>query len=72
QSATIKAVALKDGQPLTQTETFEAVLHKARGAKVELNCSPYGRYQAKGGYTLVDANFGGDKWGNGQWLGILN
>ncbi|MCO6476258.1 MAG: family 20 glycosylhydrolase [Phaeodactylibacter sp.] len=72
QSATIRAVAVKDGQPLTETETFEAVLHKARGAKVELHCTPYGRYQAKGGYTLVDANFGGDKWGNGQWLGILN
>lgn len=72
QSATIKAVAFKDGQPLTEPETFEAMLHKARGAKVELHCTPYGRYQASGGYTLVDANFGGDKWGNGQWLGILN
>ena len=71
-SATIKAVALKDGQPLTESETFEAVLHKARGAAVELHCTPYGSYQAKGGYTLVDANFGGNKWGNGQWLGILD
>ncbi|MEN7550447.1 family 20 glycosylhydrolase [Rapidithrix thailandica] len=71
-SCTIKAIAVKNGKIINKPETKEAILHKAIGTEVELNNEGYGKYKAEGGYTLVDADFGGDKWGNGKWLGILN
>src|SRR5690606_28277753 len=30
------------------------------------------RYSAEGGATLTDGKFGGNNWGNGRWLGLLN
>ncbi len=51
-------------------EVKEAILHKARGVKVTLDPEPKGKYSSDGGYTLVNTDFGGDKWGNGKWLGI--
>lgn len=71
ESATVKAIAVKNGKVMGVPETKDAVMHKARGAKVSLDLEPSGRYSARGGYTLVDTDFGGDKWGNGKWLGIL-
>ncbi|MCG8578946.1 MAG: family 20 glycosylhydrolase [Bacteroidales bacterium] len=71
-SATIKAIAVKDGEVYGETEVKDAILHKAAGAEVTLNCQPTDKYSANGPYTLVDTEFGGDKWGNGKWLGILN
>ncbi|SFF64608.1 glycoside hydrolase family 20 protein [Sunxiuqinia elliptica] len=71
QSTPVKAIAVKDGNKMVSTETKDAILHKACGADVTLDSEPYGNYKAQGGYTLVDADFGGDKWGNGKWLGIL-
>ncbi len=71
-SATVKAIAVKEGQVMGQAEVKEAILHNARGAKVELHSSPAEKYAAQGPYTLVDTDFGGDKWGNGKWLGILS
>ncbi|MEN8116825.1 MAG: family 20 glycosylhydrolase [Bacteroidota bacterium] len=70
-STTVKAVAVKDGKVVAPAELKEAVMHKARGAKVIVTPEPTGKYKAQGGYTLVDTDFGGDKWGNGKWLGIL-
>ncbi len=72
QSGTVKAVAVKNGIPMVETESKEAVLHKARGVHVSVVPEPKGKYSALGAYTLVDANFGGNKWGNGKWLGILD
>lgn len=72
ESCTVKAVSVKGGNVLVETETKDAILHKAVGAKVELQSEAYVAYTAKGGYTLVDADFGGNKWGNGKWLGVLN
>jgi len=72
QSATVKAIALKDGVVTGLTEVKEAILHKARGAEVVLHSQPMDKYAAQGAYTLVDADFGGDKWGSKKWLGILN
>jgi len=72
QSATVKAIALKDGVVTGLTEVREAILHKARGAEVILHSAPMDKYAAQGAYTLVDADFGGDKWGSKKWLGILN
>jgi len=71
-SATIKAMATKDGVPIGLPEKKEAILHKAIGCEVDLNAKASKKYAAKGGFTLVDGDFGGDKWGNGKWLGILN
>lgn len=72
KSATVKAVAVKDGKIMCAPETKEAILHKARGAKVTVEPAPKGKYSAKGAYTLVDTDFGGNKWGNGKWLGMLS
>ncbi|WP_289054272.1 beta-N-acetylhexosaminidase [Carboxylicivirga marina] len=71
-STSIKAIAVKNGVVYGETEVKEAILHKAAGAEVILNCEPTDKYSANGPYTLVDTKFGGDKWGNGKWLGILN
>lgn len=72
KSATIKAISVKNGKTMGPAEEKQAILHKACGANVELHSQPIGKYGAKGSYTLVDADFGGDKWGNGKWLGILS
>jgi hexosaminidase len=69
---TIKAIAVKGGKAMGQPEVKEAILHKARGAKVMLDPEPKGKYSSDGGYTLVNTDFGGDKWGNGKWLGMLS
>jgi hexosaminidase len=71
KSKTIQAIAVKDGKIMGEPESKKAILHKARGAQVTLDPEPQGKYSAKGGYTLVDCDFGGDKWGNGKWLGVL-
>lgn len=72
QSALIKAISVKNGRTMGPSEEKQATLHKACGAKVELQSMPIQKYSAKGAFTLVDADFGGDKWGNGKWLGILD
>jgi len=72
QATTVKAIAVKDQKVMVSPESKEAILHKARGAKVEVSPEPKGKYKAKGGYTLVDTDFGGNKWGNGKWLGMLS
>jgi len=71
KSTTLKAISVRDHKVLTETEEMDAIMHKARGAKVTIEPEPTGKYRAKGGYTLVDTEFGGTKWGNGKWLGIL-
>lgn len=68
----IKAISVVDGEIMTEIETQEIELHKARGAEVKLLSQPYQKYSAQGGNTLVDLNYGGNKWGNGRWLGFLN
>ncbi|WP_439182288.1 beta-N-acetylhexosaminidase [Carboxylicivirga taeanensis] len=72
ESATIKTIATKDEQVTGKTEIKEAILHKAAGATVTLHSAPEGKYASSGAATLTDTQFGGDKWGNGKWLGILN
>jgi hexosaminidase len=72
KSATVKAISVKDGNIMGEPESMEAVLHKARGAKITVEPEPTGKYSSSGAYTLVDTEFGGSKWGNGKWLGILS
>jgi hexosaminidase len=72
ETSTIKTIAFKDGQATGATETKEAILHKAAGAEVLLHSAPEAKYASNGAATLTDTEFGGDKWGNGKWLGILD
>ncbi len=72
KSATIKAISVKDNVALAEPEVMDAIMHKARGARVTVEPEPTGNYSAKGAYTLVDTDFGGAKWGNGKWLGMLD
>ncbi|MBR8537817.1 family 20 glycosylhydrolase [Carboxylicivirga sediminis] len=72
ESATIKTIAYKDGQATGKAESREAILHKAAGAEVTLHSAPEAKYASNGPATLTDTDFGGDKWGNGKWLGILD
>ncbi len=72
ESATIKAIAVKNRQVTGETEVKEAILHKAADAKVVLHSAPESKYASSGPATLTDTEFGGDKWGNGKWLGILD
>jgi hexosaminidase len=72
KSATVKAISVKDGNIMGEPESMEAVLHKARGAKITVDPEPTGKYSSSGAYTLIDTEFGGSKWGNGKWLGILS
>lgn len=72
KSATVKAISSKDSALLNEPESMDAVLHKARGAKITVDPVPVGKYSANGASTLVDTDFGGAKWANGRWLGILS
>jgi hexosaminidase len=72
KSVTIKAISVKDNVALAEPEVLDAIMHKARGARVTVEPEPTGNYSAKGAYTLVDTDFGGAKWGNGKWLGMLD
>jgi hexosaminidase len=72
KSATVKAITVKDGKVTGESEAMDAVLHKARGAKISVYPEPTGKYSANGASTLVDTDFGGAKWANGRWLGVLS
>ncbi|SMO85481.1 hexosaminidase [Saccharicrinis carchari] len=72
KAVTVKAIGIKDGKATGKPEIREARLHKAIGCEIELHSTPNERYAAQGGSTLVNADFGGNKWGNGKWLGFLN
>jgi hexosaminidase len=72
KSATVKAISVVDSKITGEPESMEAVLHKARGAKITIEPEPTGKYSSNGAFTLVDTEFGGSKWGNGKWLGILS
>jgi len=69
--ATIKAISVRDSNILVEPEIKEAIIHKARGAKVTLKSRPAAKYSAQGGQTLTDLNFGGNNWGNGKWIGVI-
>jgi hexosaminidase len=71
RSATVKAISVIDSIPLVKPEIKKAIVHKARGAEVVLRSRPTARYSAQGGKTLTDLDFGGDKWGNGKWIGVI-
>ena len=71
KSATVKAITVKNGVVMCRPESMDAVLHKARGAKITVVPEPEGKYRANGASTLVDTDFGGAKWANGRWLGML-
>ena len=68
----IKAIALKNEMPISEIEEKEIIVHKALGAKTSLINQPFGKYSASGATSLTDGIFGGNKWGNGKWLGFLN
>jgi len=70
-STTVKAISVKDSVPLVKPETKKAIVHKARGAEVILKSKPATKYSAHGGQTLTDLDFGGNKWGNGKWIGVI-
>ena len=71
KSAPINVLTVEKDKNIKLTESEQAILHKACKAKVNMISKPWGKYSAQGGPTLIDANFGGNKWGNGKWLGIL-
>ncbi len=72
ETTTIRASAWQNGEELVLPETKKVIVHQALGKEVTLGTRPYGRYSAEGGSTLVDGRFGGNNWGNGRWLGLLN
>src|SRR5690606_27914343 len=72
ETTTVRASAWQNGVELVPPETKVVVVHKGLGKTVELGNRPYSRYSAEGGQSLVDGRFGGNNWGNGRWLGLLN
>jgi hexosaminidase len=72
KSSRIKAITVVDGKIMTEIETLDAIIHKAAGKKIDLISKPNIDYSANGSSSLVDLELGGDKWGNGKWLGILD
>ncbi|TKG92876.1 hypothetical protein EYV94_18050 [Puteibacter caeruleilacunae] len=71
KSAPIKVLTVEKDKNIELTETEQAILHKACKAKVKKFTKGWANYKALGATTLIDANFGGNKWGNGKWLGVL-
>lgn len=72
KTTTITAGTFQNGMALVDQEVKKVIVHKALGEQVDLDTKPYSSYAAQGGSTLVDGQFGGNNWGNGRWLGLLN
>lgn len=72
ESTTVRAGAFYNENPLVEPESRRIIVHSALGKEVELLSKPYPRYSADGPVTLTDGKFGGNNWGNGYWLGVLN
>ncbi len=72
ETTTIRAGAYQNEKEIVKPEVKKVIVHKALGKEVVLGTRPYSSYMADGPQTLVDGQFGGDNWGNGRWLGLLN
>lgn len=72
ETTTVRAGAFDQGNRLVRPETKRVIVHRGLGKDVRLLTQPSGRYSAEGGATLTDGKFGGNNWGNGRWLGLLN
>ena len=71
KSTELRAVAYKEGKVVGPEESTYIDMHKGLFGEIISCTKGTGRYNT-GGQVLIDANFGGDKWGNGRWLGVLN
>ncbi|HPE87577.1 MAG: family 20 glycosylhydrolase [Bacteroidales bacterium] len=69
-SATLKAIAYKEGSPKEKTSIIGIELHQAIGKAAVLRYPPDEKYTCEGVHTLVNGLFGSLSHTDGQWLGF--
>ncbi len=72
QSSEIKAAVFDEqGNQLGNTFSQKILLHKAVGAKIQLNVPPHAKYNAGGKQALINGISGNNKrYGDNEWLGF--
>ncbi|MCC8071401.1 MAG: glycoside hydrolase family 20 protein [Bacteroidales bacterium] len=70
KSATIKAIALREGGRPSTVYVDSVSFNKATSHPIELRNQPPSRYSADGPQTLVDGKFGPNGYSNGSWVGF--
>jgi len=70
-TTTIKAAFFKDSMRFGPVEQFTADIHKGIGKKISYNNKWNERYPAKGDTTLLNGQYGGLSYADGEWQGFL-
>ena len=71
-TTTIKAAVFEDSIRLGDIATFTADIHKGIGKKIVYHNKWNDRYPAKGDTTLLNGQYGGLTYGDGEWQGFLD
>jgi len=69
-TTTVKAAIFEDTVRVGGVTTFTVDIHKAIGKKVIYNSPWSEKYPAKSDSTLVNGNYGGFSYGDGEWQGF--
>ncbi|QNL52400.1 family 20 glycosylhydrolase [Olivibacter sp. SDN3] len=70
-TATVKAAIFKDSVRFGNVQTFTADIHKGIGKKILYNNPWNEKYPAKFDSTLLNGQYGGVSYGDGEWQGFL-
>lgn len=70
-TATVKAALFKDSLRAGEITQFTADIHKGIGKKIIYNNKWNERYPAKSDTTLLNGQYGGLSYGDGEWQGFL-
>ncbi|GAA4804087.1 hypothetical protein GCM10023231_36450 [Olivibacter ginsenosidimutans] len=70
-TTTVKAAIFKDSIRMGGVGEFTADIHKGIGKKITYNNPWNDRYPAKGDTTLLNGQYGGVSYGDGEWQGFL-
>lgn len=70
-TATVKAAIFKDTTRFGKVQTYTADIHKGIGKKIIYNNPWNEKYPAKLDSTLLNGQYGGISYGDGEWQGFL-
>ncbi len=70
ESATVKAVSVKNGKPLSEALATNIFIHKAIACPLSLKFANSEDYNSTGEFALVNGIKGTKNYGDGNWLGF--
>jgi hypothetical protein len=71
QNTLLKAVAYKDGTPVSEVTEKEFIIHKAIGKPISLSIPASEKYPSQNGTaTLINGVTGSISYADGQWVGV--